>query len=128
MPSRGGEMTAKHIMTTNIETVTPETSLADAVNMLLMREISGMPVVDGEGRLMGVVSEKDVFRLAFSGKVHESKVADVMTTKVVSFPPDADIRDIAKVLAENVFRTVPIVEDGKIIGIVSRADILEVAL
>ncbi|MBU3929325.1 CBS domain-containing protein [bacterium] len=121
-------MTAKHIMTTNIETVTPETSLADAVNMLLMREISGMPVVDGEGRLMGVVSEKDVFRLAFSGKVHESKVADVMTTKVVSFPPDADIRDIAKVLAENVFRTVPIVEDGKIIGIVSRADILEVAL
>lgn len=121
-------MIAKNIMTKNVETVTPETSLADAVNILLMREISGMPIVDGDGRLKGVVSEKDVFRLAFSGKVHESKVADVMTTKVITFPPDADIREIAKVLGENVFRTVPILEEGKVIGIVSRADILKVAL
>jgi len=121
-------MIAKHIMSKNVETVTPETSLADAVNILLMREISGMPVVDGEGYLMGVVSERDVFRLAFSGKIHESKVADVMTTKIVTFPPDADIRDIAKVLGENIFRTVPILENGKIVGIVSRADILKVAL
>ena len=121
-------MIAENVMQKEVETSTPETSLADVVDILLMREISGMPVVDDGGYLKGVISEKDVFKLAFSGKLHESKVADVMTTEVVSFPPDADVRDIAKVLGENVFRTVSIVKDGKVVGLVSRSDILKVAL
>ncbi|MBU3955955.1 CBS domain-containing protein [bacterium] len=121
-------MLAKDVMSTEVEMLNENSTLADAVSKLLTNEISGMPVVDAQGRLIGVISEKDIFDMAFSGKLHETKAVEAMTREVVSFPPETDIRIIAKALSEKNYRRVPIINSsGLVVGIVSRRDILKVA-
>lgn len=141
-------MNAADVMVSNVITVGPEARLQDVAHTLLTNRISAMPVVDAGGKLVGVVSEGDLMRRAEAGtgrhrpwwlamltgrevlaaeyvKEHSRKVSDVMTRKVVTASPDTPLRDIATLLEKNGIKRVPIMKDGKVVGIVSRANLLQ---
>ena len=119
---------AKDVMVKDVITISPEATLAQAIKTLISKGISGMPAVDSTGKMVGLISEKDILNCAFSGNLNNTKVADVMTKNVVTFSPDTDIDKIALAIGERQFRRVPIVDKDKVVGIVSRRDIIKVAL
>jgi CBS domain-containing protein len=119
---------AKDVMTKEVITISSDATLADAIELLMAKEISGMPVINSKGEMIGIISEKDILNFAFSGNLHNTKVKEAMSKNVTSFPPDADVDSIALAIGHRQFRRVPIVEEGKVVGIVSRRDIIRVAL
>ena len=140
-------MRTKDIMTTTVTSVTPETGVSDVARLLLERHISAVPVIDADGRLVGMVSEGDFLRRAedgshrhgswwlrlFSGsgenaadyvKTHGRSVADIMTRDVITVTDDTPAGDVAHLLETKRIKRVPVLRDGKVVGIVSRADLL----
>ena len=120
-------MQAKDIMTKTVETLKPDTSVSEAIDILVENEISGAPVVIDAMEAMGVVSEKDLLvSLDFLGedKAAMTPVKEVMTRSVVSFSPETSVEHIMQELIRKNIKRVPIVSDKKIIGIVSRRDVL----
>lgn len=115
---------ARDVMTTHVVTVRPETRLTQVMELLLRHHISGLPVVDEQGFLVGIVSEIDLVNSAFSGNADETEVREVMTTEVTCFSPDAELADLVDAFSSKRLRRVPIVEKGKVVGIVSRRDVL----
>lgn len=141
-------MKAKDVMTTQVASVSPSTPVQDVANLMLTQRVSGIPVVDGDGHLRGIVSEGDLMRRTETGtdaaprswwlrmfrsgesgakdyiKTHGATAGDVMSHPVVTVSPDEDIADIAMLLEKKRIKRVPVAEDGKLLGIVSRADLL----
>ncbi|MDI6773965.1 MAG: CBS domain-containing protein [Verrucomicrobiota bacterium] len=116
--------TARDIMTTAVITADPDMLLTDVIKLLLRWRISGVPVVDATGRLVGVITEHDVMNFAFSGNARDTRVSEAMTKDVTVFPPDTPVEALANWCASKRIRRAPIVEDGRVVGIVSRHDIL----
>jgi CBS domain-containing protein len=112
-------MNVNEIMTTNVITVGDDTRIEDAARLLARHRISGLPVVDSSGALIGVVTEYDV--LARSG----ATVADIMTRGVISVSPETDTEDVARLLADRRVRRVPVLDNGRLVGIVSRSDLVQ---
>jgi predicted transcriptional regulator len=98
--------------------------LTDAIGLLLRWHISAMPVVDEDNRMVGIVSEIDLVNLTFDGNARDTKVEEVMVTDIVSFSPDTKLADLVQTFSKRHLRRVPILDKGKIVGIVSRRDIL----
>ena len=119
---------AKDVMIKDVITISPDATLVDAIEILIAKEISGMPVVDENEKMIGIISEKDIINFAFSGNLPMTKVKEAMTKNVTGFPPDADVDSIALAISHHQFRRVPIVEGGRVVGIVSRRDIIRVAI
>jgi CBS-domain-containing membrane protein len=115
-----------------------DATVQEVAEVLLKNRISGVPVIGPEGELLGIVSEGDLrpswwLSLVASNeglayeyiKSHSRKVADVMTRRVVTVTPETPVADIAALLEKHAIKRVPIVTDGKIVGIVSRANLLQ---
>jgi CBS domain-containing protein len=143
-------VTAKEIMTSPAAYVMTETPLKEIADLLLGKSISGLPVLDESGRLVGIVSEGDLVRRGPAGKGgrrswwldlfepdsphsegflnylkgHGLRAKDVMTREVVSVAEDATATEIAALLEMHAIKRVPVVRDGKLMGIVSRANLL----
>jgi CBS domain-containing protein len=140
-------MQAKDIMTADVATVAPDTKVRDIAALLLDRHISAAPVVDGAGKLVGIVSEGDLMRRQDIGtadrrswwldlvmspetraadyvKTHGGTATDVMTAEVVAVEPETPIGTVAETLERKRIKRVPVVSAGKLVGIVSRADLL----
>ncbi len=115
---------AADIMTATVLTVKKDMMLTDVIALLLRWHISGLPVVDDDDNLIGIVSEIDLVNLAFDGNARDTTVEEVMTTSVVSFGPNALLAEMASCFSKQRLRRVPIVGNGKVVGIVSRRDIL----
>jgi len=115
---------AKEIMRTDVLSVTKDSPIQKAVDMLVENGITGLPVVDIETKLVGIISEKDVLKLLYNLDTNEGYVEDYMTRCVVSFDVENDLLEICESLIENGFRRVPILSDGKLVGIISRRDII----
>lgn len=118
---------AKDIMTKNVICVKEETPIYEAVALIAKNNITGVPVVEDDMTLVGVVSEKDVLRLFnISREDGESKtVSDFMTQPVVTFGENESLLDICDCLMNNHFRRVPVISSkGKLVGIISRRDII----
>ena len=141
-------MKASDVMVSNVITVGPDASIPDVAEMLLRHRISAVPVVGPQGEILGIVSEGDLINRPESEterrkpwwldalatneglaaqyvKSHSRKAADVMTTEVITAAPDTSVAAIAALLEKNRIKRVPIVENGKIVGIVSRANLLQ---
>lgn len=141
-------MQAKDIMTTKVVTVTPEARVEALAELMLAHRVSALPVVDHAGRLLGIVSEGDLMRrpeteterrrswwlrlLAGSEgqardyvKSHGHRAEDVMTRQVASVGEETPVGDIAQLLEKRRIKRVPVVRDGEVVGIVSRANLLQ---
>ncbi len=140
-------MTAREIMTTRVLAVQPDDWAQHAVQIMADNDISGMPVVNGLGELVGIITESDLLliektappkvKTALYGlwlepdrMVEEDaqrrglRVMDVMTRHVISFAPEASLLDIARTMHDKGIKRVPIVETGKLVGLISRHDII----
>lgn len=120
---------AREIMTRDVVVVTEDTPIIEALELLIRHRISGIPVVDSEMRITGMLSERDMLRLHNEGgAVHDQLVADYMTQPAVFFDQNESAWDIGKCFSEYYIRRVPITDDGRVVGIVSAKDVLEAIL
>ena len=124
---------AKSIMKTDVVSIKRDTTIYEVTEILVETKFTGLPVVNDNMILAGIVSEKDVLRfvsdlhlldLLCDLKESGACAEDVMTTSVVSFDEDTPISDVCRALVENNFRRVPILSQGRLVGIVSRKDII----
>ena len=113
------------VMKKDVIAVRPETPVGEAIGLLIEHGISGLPVTDADGRVVGVVTEKDVLQL-FHGSA--SAVRDIMTPEPRCFAVDAPLVDVVDCLMAKSYRRVMIHEDGKLVGLVSRADLMPAIL
>jgi CBS domain-containing protein len=115
---------ASTIMKTDVITVTKGEDICDAIRIMILNNVTGLPVVNDDGTVAGIITEKDVLKLLYSGPDKGGTVEEFMTTNVVCFEQDASLADIADCLMMNRFRRVPIVRQAKLVGIISRKDIM----
>ncbi|MCK5580948.1 MAG: CBS domain-containing protein [Candidatus Omnitrophica bacterium] len=116
---------AEDIMTKDVITVEPDTPISMVVKILAIRKITGVPVIDENRILLGLISEKDVMGLLLEDEHAEEKTAlDFMTKDLHSFGPEDEVHKICEFLLTKPFRRVPIVREGKLLGIISRSDLI----
>jgi len=141
-------MRAHQIMTRPVIAVTPETSIVEAANIMLQKHVSGLPVVDATGQLVGIVSEGDFIRRSEIGTqrkrgrwlrfilgpgksasdfVHEHgrKISEVMTKSPLPITEDTALEEIVELMEKNNVKRLPVIRADKVIGIVSRANLLQ---
>ena len=125
---------AKDIMQTDLITVAEQTPVHEVIDILAEKKITGLPVVDGNGRLVGIVSEKDILIMAYhkitdtcDEAMNSRKIGGVMTSEVVSFRPEDNLADICQCFMNSPFRRVPVLDDGRPVGLISRKDIVSFA-
>jgi CBS domain-containing protein len=141
-------MDARDVMTTEVITIGPNALVGELADIMASRHVSALPVVGEHDGLLGIVSEGDLIRRAETGTGHRRswwlrllmgqealaleyvkenavKVADVMTRDVITARPDTPLGDIASLLERHHIKRVPIVVDGKVVGIVSRANLIQ---
>ncbi len=115
-------------MTASLVTFTPEMGVMEAIRVLLEKRISGAPVVDSHGHLAGMLSEKDCLRVALEVGYHRGwggRVDEYMTRKVETVDADMNVVDVAKLFIEDNFRRYPVVSHGRLVGQISRRDVLK---
>ncbi|MBU0468108.1 MAG: CBS domain-containing protein [Candidatus Omnitrophica bacterium] len=116
---------AKDVMTRNVITVKADTPVEVIIKILTVRKLTGIPVVDDDNTLLGIVTEKDLLGLLFKHENLENmKAEDYMTRDVESFDVEDSLEDVCTLLLDKTFRRVTVVSDGKLMGIVSRTDII----
>ncbi len=146
--------TAKDIMTSPAITIGPDADITEAAKILLDRDINGLPVVDDSGRVAGIICQSDLVRMQKSlpipslftlldgfvplsttalletevKRIAASKVADAMTRKVESISPDTGVDVIATLMVDKQFHTLPVVDQGRLVGVVGKRDILRTLL
>ena len=141
-------MKARDLMVSPVVTVKPDTTVRDVAKLFVERQISAVPVVDEQGKIVGIVTEGDLIHRAEIGterkrswwmlllaednalaadyiKAHARTVADVMTRNVVTAAPDTPLNEIATLLEKHRIKRIPIVRDGELVGIVSRANLVQ---
>ena len=143
-------MKASDVMTVDVVTVAPTASVQEVAKLLLAHRISALPVADQNGSLVGIISEGDLVRRTELGtdhrsswwldilanrsneelatqyvKSHSRRVEDIMTREIITATPATPLRDIAKLLEKHHIKRVPIVADGRLVGIVSRANLIQ---
>ena len=122
---------AKDYMPANLVTLSPDTSVMEAIRILLDKGISGAPVVDKMGRLVGLLSEKDCMRVAtHAGYYGEAggKVSEFMSPEVITVEGDTSVIEIAKMFMEKPFKRYPVMDDNRLVGSISRRDVLKAIL
>jgi CBS domain-containing protein len=141
-------MRASDVMTCNVISVTPDMTVRDAARVFTDNHISGVPVLDSEGHLVGVISEGDLLRRVELGtdsrqrsswldlfsatheaidyiKTHAQKVRDVMTTDVVTVTATTPLSEVASIFESRRIKRVPVMDAGQVVGIVSRANLIQ---
>lgn len=111
-------MVARDIMTRHVYTTSPTTTVRDAARMLAERRISGMPVVNEAGAIIGMLTEADI--ISKQGE----RVADIMSREVIAVSEETPVGEIAKLLSQRKIKRVPVLANGRLVGLVSRADIV----
>jgi CBS domain-containing protein len=141
-------MRAHQIMTRRVVTVSPDTTVVEAAELMLRNRISGLPVVDAEGKLVGIVSEGDFLRRGEIGtgrkrgrwlrfilgpgkaasdfvQEHGRRVSEVMTASPLTIAEETPVETIVDLMEKNDIKRLPVVSAGKLVGIVSRANVLQ---
>ena len=119
----------KDIMVRDIVTVRTDTPILEAMELVAKHDVSGLPVVDEQMNLVGILSEKDMINLMYDrGNQEEKTVNDFMTQPALFFDENESLLDVCDFLKKNVFRRVPITSKGKLVGIISVRDVIECIL
>ena len=146
--------TASDIMSTTVVTLSPDTDITTAARVLLEKDINGAPVVDDQGRLVGLLCQSDLVRLQkklpipslftmLDGflplgslsqyeqeirRIAAATVADAMTTQVTTIRPDTPLETIASLMVDKKYHTLPVVQNGQLVGIVGKKDVIQTLL
>jgi len=113
-------------MTKDVITVKKNTPIYEAIELMAKHDISGMPVVNGNMTLTGILSEKDVIILFYANETGKNKtVEDFMTEPAIYFDENEDLVSVCDFLTKNIFRRVPVTSKGKVVGVISVRDVLE---
>lgn len=138
--------TAQDIMTRSVLTISPDADITEAAKVLLDKQINGLPVIDASGNLVGIICQSDLVRMQKSlpipslftlldgfvplsstalletevKRIAASKVSDAMTSKVVTIPGDMGLDEIAALMVDKKFHTLPVVEKGRLVGVVGK--------
>ena len=120
-------LTAKDIMTSTIVAIRPDTTVDEAINLLVEKQISGLPVTDEEGHLLGIVTEFALLAVAYDPRVRTDPVSEHMTKHVLSVEADDSMSKIADLCILHRIRRVPVLQDNKLVGLISRRDVLQAA-
>ena len=114
-------MIAQDIMTRKVCTIRSEASAQEAAQLLDQKRISGLPVVNEDGDIIGIITEADIISKVDREGLH---VSDIMSHEIISVNEETPVGEIALLLTQRKIKRVPVVQDGKLVGIVSRADIV----
>ncbi|GAB2584326.1 CBS domain-containing protein [Paractinoplanes abujensis] len=131
-------MRARDIMSSPVHTVVQTSSVESAAQLMAAKAVTALPVVDGNGRLVGMVSESDLLwhRVPMDPTAHVRRIPDtdpaerpgivseVMSPYPLTTYPDVDVAEVAEAMLENDVRSIPVLDDGALVGIISRRDIL----
>ncbi len=117
---------AKDIMNKDVITIRKHTPIYQSLEIMVKHRITGIPVVEDDMSLEGIISEKDVLHFFHKQEELEEKtVNDFMTQPAISFDENESMLDVCNLLAKQIFRRIPITSEGKLVGIISRRDIIE---
>ena len=118
----------KDYMSASLVTFSPDMDVMNAIDILVSHRISGAPVVDERGNLVGLLSEKDCMKVAVQAGYYEElggRVADYMTREVITVESESSVLDVAKLFMQSGPRRYPVVEDNRLVGQISRRDVLK---
>lgn len=132
-------MLVRERMSTQPVTVTADTPIPEALRVMRQNHVRRLPVLDAEGQLVGIVSEKDLLYAspspATSLSIYEMhyllsrlKVSEVMTTAVITIPPDTPLEEAARIMADHKIGGLPVLEEGRLVGIITETDVFELLL
>ena len=121
---------AKDLMTEHVFSVHENTPIMEVVEIMAKEEITGIPVIDDNDMLVGILSEKDILHLFVMPyeTIADKDVHNFMTQPAVSFDKDESLKDVCICLFNSHFRRVPVTSDGKLVGILSRCDFIKYIL
>lgn len=118
----------KDYMSASIVTFTPDMDVMRAIHQLADNRISGAPVTDKLGNIVGILSEKDCLKVALEAAYHEEwggKVSEYMSNSPITVDADDDILHLARMFIEAPYKRYPVVEDNRLVGVISRSDVLK---
>ena len=113
-------VTAKDVMTRDVVSTRPSCRVEEVTRVLCFHGISGLPVTDDDGNVIGMVSEADIL----GRTAGQDTIQDIMSSPPITITEEASLEQIAGVLTERKIKRLPVVRDGKLVGIVSRADVV----
>lgn len=116
---------ARDIMTESLATIRPDATIREAVELLIAERISGLPVVDDNDRLVGIITEFALLAIAYDSVVLEEPVSQHMTTELLTVNANDPIRKVADLCVVHRVRRVPVLENGALIGLIARRDVLK---
>jgi CBS domain-containing protein len=119
---------AKDVMTTKVVSISPEASVADAVQVLIDGHISGVPVIDGQGRLVGIISEFQLLEMVFDPRIKSAPVGDLMTRDPLTVAETTSLSDVASLFVLHRIRRLPVLRDDRVVGVIARRDLLKYML
>lgn len=125
--SKLSSIPVREYMTTSLVTLSPTTEVMAAINQLVKHRISGAPVLDPEGKLVGMLSEMDCMQvglIAAEDTCVAGPVSQFMKTSVIAVSPDDSLTQLAQMFLSKPYRRYPVIEDGKLVGQISRSDVL----
>lgn len=121
-------ISVKDYMAANLVTLTPDMDVLDAIHKLVENVVSGAPVVDHYGNIVGILTEKDCMKVALSASYYEEaggKVAEFMTKEVKTVDAEASLVEVAELFLNSPYRRFPVVEENRLVGQISRRDVLK---
>jgi len=125
-------VTAKDFMAKKVVTLTQDMDVIEAMNVLATHRISGAPVLDSQGKAVGILTERDcieaVLTVSYHGEVGGGPVESYMSRDIQSVASTTGLLDIAESFVKSKYRRYPVVDDGRIVGIISRSDVLRAML
>ncbi|HNP08145.1 MAG TPA: CBS domain-containing protein [Cyclobacteriaceae bacterium] len=127
------ELVTKYMVgVSDLVTFSPDQTIQEAIDIIIDKRISGAPVLDNTGKLVGMLSEKDCLKIIVDQAYHNlpiesKKVSDYMTAEVKTVPPDSDVVSAANQFLHSPIRRMPVVDNGVLKGQISRRDILRAA-
>ena len=124
-------MSVKDYMSKDVVTVTPQTDIMETVGLLVARDVTALPVVDDQGNLVGIISERDCLQMALQASYYGEKggkVGDFMSAGAETVHAEDSILDVAKLFVAKPYKRYPVLLDNKLVGIISRRDLMRALL
>lgn len=117
-------MNVRELMTTDVRTSDVNSSIAEVAQSMKSLDVGSIPVCDNNNHVVGIVTDRDIVlrSVAEGGNTNNTTAQDVMTTNIVSVSPDTDIHEAANIMARHQIRRLPVIENGRIVGIVAIGD------